>query len=134
MLADPRPIAGGDGTLSKDKIDKIVDAHGAGIRKALEDGGVSGRSANRPPIYPPSGRVPGKQHDSIGEAFIDSDAYRGWVERFPSGGPSGPGEYRSDPVDIPAARHRTPDRWHTRGQVSRQGWLRRAQNKWNSNR
>lgn len=46
MLADPRPIAGGDGTLS---IDKIVDAHSAGMRKALED--ASGqRSANRPPI------------------------------------------------------------------------------------
>ena len=81
-------------------IDKIVDAHSEGMRKALEDAGGQ-RSPNRPPIYPGSGRVPGKQHSSIGEAFTDSDGYRGWVERFPSGGPSGPGEYRSDPVAIP---------------------------------
>ena len=81
-------------------IDRIVDAHSTGMRKALEDAG-SQRSLNRPPIYPGSGRVPGKQHNSIGDAFIDSDAYRGWVERFPSGGPSGPGEYRSDPVALP---------------------------------
>ncbi len=103
MLADPRPIAGGDGTLSKERIDTIVSAHGEGIRKALEDSGKArgSGSANRAPIYPSSGRVPGKQHSSIGDAFIDSDAYRGWVERFPSGGPSGPGEYRSDPVQLP---------------------------------
>ena len=96
----PTPIAGADGTLSKDKIDKIVSAHGEGMRKALEDSG-SQRNANGQLSTPGSGRVPGKQHDSIGAAFIDSDAYRGWVERFPSGGPSGPGEYRSDPVALP---------------------------------
>jgi HK97 family phage major capsid protein len=44
--------------------------------------------------------VPNDRDKSIGEAFVESDAYRGWVERFPSGGPSGPGEYRSDPVEI----------------------------------
>ena len=85
--------------LSREQIDNVVSAHGEGIRKALEDTGQ--RSSNRPPLYPSSGRVPGKQHDSIGDAFIDSEAYRGWVERFPSGGPSGPGEYRSDPVELP---------------------------------
>jgi len=86
MLADPRPIAGGDGTLSKDKIDTIVQAHGEGIRKALEDGGVSGRSANRPPIYPPSGRVPNNKDDSnksIGEAFISSRGLSRLGRAFP---------------------------------------------------
>jgi hypothetical protein len=58
------------------------------------------RDANRPPIYPRDGQLIRDQHRSIGEAFIESDAYRGWVERFPTGGPSGPGEYRSDPVEI----------------------------------
>ncbi len=101
MLADPRLIAGADGTLSKNKIDQIVHAHSAGMRKALEDGGVPGRSPNRLPIYPPSGRVTSKDDSkSIGESFIGSDGYRNWVERFPTGGPSGPGEYRSDPVEI----------------------------------
>lgn len=36
MIADPRPIAGGDGTLGKEQIDNIVSAHGAGIRRPLE--------------------------------------------------------------------------------------------------
>jgi len=97
MLADPRPFAGGDGTIS---IDKIVDAHSAGMRKALEDAGGQ-RNSNRPPIYPNGGRVRSNEHKSIGEAFTASDGYRGWVERFPSGGPSGPGEYRNDPVELP---------------------------------
>jgi HK97 family phage major capsid protein len=105
MLADPRPIAGGDDTLTKAQIDKIVSAHGAGIRKALEDGGVAsaraaGREPQRPAIYPRDGHAQHDQPKSIGEAFITSDAYRGWIERFPSGGPAGPGEYRSDPVEI----------------------------------
>jgi HK97 family phage major capsid protein len=91
-------------TLTKEQIDRIVHAHGAGIRKALEDGGVSsrspGREPQRPAIYPTDGVVRSDEPKSIGDAFITSDAYRGWIERFPSGGPSGPGEYRSDPVEL----------------------------------
>jgi HK97 family phage major capsid protein len=91
-------------TLTKEQIDRIVSAHGAGIRKALEDGGVSSRASGgepqRPAIYPSDGVVRSDEPKSIGDAFVTSDAYRGWIERFPSGGPSGPGEYRSDPVEL----------------------------------
>ena len=86
-------------TLSKEQIDRIVGAHGAGIRKALEDNGVSSRASERRAIYPSDGRIH-NEASSIGDAFVTSDAYRGWIERFPSGGPSGPGEYRSDPVEL----------------------------------
>lgn len=41
-------------TLSKDQIDRIVQTHGAGMRRALEDGGGQ-RSGNRPPLYPNGG-------------------------------------------------------------------------------
>jgi len=88
--------------LSKSEIDKIVTAHGEGMRKALGDADGQ-RSSNRPAIYPAGGRVRTNEQKSIGEAFVSSDGYRGWVERFPTGGPSGPGEYRSDPVEIKLA-------------------------------
>jgi hypothetical protein len=100
MLAGPRPIAGGDGTLTKDQIDKIVGAHSAGIRLALEDAGEGQRPGKRRAIYPSDGRAHTDEPTSIGDAFVTSDAYRSWIERFPSGGPSGPGEYRSDPVEM----------------------------------
>jgi hypothetical protein len=85
-------------TLSKVRIDNIVRAHGAGMRRALEDAGGA-RSANRPGL-PQRRASAGARDKSIGEAFVESDAYRGWIGRFPSGGPSGPGEYPSDPVEI----------------------------------
>lgn len=65
----------------KEQIDKIVGAHGAGIRKALEDGGVSSRAAARPAIYPKDGRIHSGEPKSIGDAFVTSDAYRSWSER-----------------------------------------------------
>jgi hypothetical protein len=68
-------------TLTKEQIDSIVSAHGAGIRTALEDGGVSarasGREPQRPAIYPSNGRVQGDEPTSIGDASVTSDAYRG---------------------------------------------------------
>ncbi|CAN5689914.1 hypothetical protein BH20ACT21_BH20ACT21_20550 [soil metagenome] len=86
-------------TLSKDQIDKIVSAHSSGIRVALEDADGGARSGARRAIYSSDGRIH-NDASSIGDAFVSSAAYRGWVERFPSGGPSGPGEYRSDPVEL----------------------------------
>jgi hypothetical protein len=44
--------------------------------------------------------VPSDRDRSIGEAFVDSNTYRGWLKRSPSGDPSGQGEYRSDPLEI----------------------------------
>ncbi|MGI8519590.1 MAG: phage major capsid protein, partial [Actinomycetota bacterium] len=88
--------------LSKSEIDRIVTAHGEGMRRALGDADGQ-RSSNRPAIYPVGGRVGSNEQKSIGDAFVSSDGYRGWVERFPTGGPSGPGEYRSDPVEIKLA-------------------------------
>jgi hypothetical protein len=59
-------------TLTKEQIDKIVGAHGADIRKALEDGGVSSRAAARPAIYPIDGRIHSDEPKSIGDAFVTS--------------------------------------------------------------
>ncbi len=55
--------------LSKSEIDKIVTAHGEGMRKALADADGQ-RSSNRFAIYPAGGRVPnaiGGAHPGSGE-------------------------------------------------------------------
>jgi hypothetical protein len=88
-------------TLTKAQIDRIAFAHEAGIRRALEDAeSLGARGAKRPAIYSSSGHFYSDEPKTLGEAFVGSDAYRSWIERFPSGGPSGPGEYRSDPVEM----------------------------------
>jgi hypothetical protein len=51
------------------------------------------RASERRAIYPGLGRIH-KEATSIGDAFVTPDAYRSWIERFPSRGPAGPGEYR----------------------------------------
>ena len=69
-------------TLTKEQIDRIVQTHSAGMRRALDDAGGQ-RSTGRPPIYPNGGQVPNDREKGIGEAFVESAAYRGWTERFP---------------------------------------------------
>jgi hypothetical protein len=44
-------------TLTKEQIDRIVQTHSAGMRRALDDAGGQ-RSTGRPPIYPNGGQVP----------------------------------------------------------------------------
>jgi hypothetical protein len=79
-------------TLSKEQIDRIVSAHEGGIRRALEDTRWAAcfeapRDLPGPRPYPQGGH----EHR---RAFVTPDAYRSWIERFPSRGPAGPGEYR----------------------------------------
>jgi HK97 family phage major capsid protein len=52
------------------------------------------KSAGMPPLY---GEPDG---GTIGEVFTRSSSYSDWTSRFPAGGPSGPGNYYSDPVAI----------------------------------
>ena len=38
--------------------------------------------------------------DSPGDVFVRSAAYSNWTNRFPSGGPNGPGAFNSDPAEV----------------------------------
>jgi hypothetical protein len=46
---------------------------------------------NRPALAAPGTANDSPGTDSPGTAFVESEQYRAWVRRFPSGGPSGPG-------------------------------------------
>lgn len=66
------------------------------------------RAARNKPVVPAIYSDRGKQDEedwkTPGEKFVDSDAYRGWLNQFPQGGPSGKATVFSDTVQIPHAR------------------------------
>jgi hypothetical protein len=49
---------------------------------------------NRPALAAPGTANDPPGTDSPGTAFVESEQYRAWVRRIPSGGPSGPGSTR----------------------------------------
>ena len=79
MLRNPRPIGGGDGTteevLSEADAVRIADQLLGKMRKAARKQG--GGNVQRPAIYSRGAAAAQHEHASLGEAFVDSDAYRG---------------------------------------------------------
>lgn len=69
--------------------DEVADFH----RAALEI--AKGRATpQRVPMYDM------EVTESVGEVFVESASFRAWQERFPAGGPTGPGAFNSDPVKL----------------------------------
>jgi HK97 family phage major capsid protein len=76
----PAIPADDDAVSVTDVRDRLVEVV-QGLRTRASDGG-----RRRPNIYG-SGPVGGDPGDTLGAAFVGSEAYRGWMERFPGGGP-----------------------------------------------
>lgn len=100
MLADPRLIAGGDGTTVqapsqgpfraqwRDAEGNVIEGSRTYSSEELREE-LNRRYAarqNRPEIYGADGTI--RSDDPI-DAFLESDAYRSWVEEYPKGPPAG---------------------------------------------
>jgi hypothetical protein len=72
--------------LPEDLVDDAAASFHAAMAQRL-------RARTRPAIYgsPDEG-------DTLGARFVKSASFRTWSERFPSGGPTGPGSFHSDPM------------------------------------
>lgn len=77
-----------------------------GLRAAADDAEKRTKERSKavvPAIYGGT-RSQEEEWKTPGEKFVDSDAYRGWLNQFPQGGPSGKATVFSDTVQIPYAR------------------------------
>ena len=96
MVADPRPIAGGDGR--DDTRQKVREMYRDDMRAVFSEA-LSGSRQARPAIYGDPGD--GNEPSSPTLALRESAAFKGWMDRFPDGGPKSEGDYSTDPVAIP---------------------------------
>jgi HK97 family phage major capsid protein len=75
--------------------DEVVRFHEMALRLAKNRG-----SGGRLALYPGDDGV--ATGPSAGETFTKSRAYKEWLGRFKDGGPTAPGNYSSDPVEVKA--------------------------------
>lgn len=95
-LADMRPIAGGSAEeIRQSTRDMLIADVAKGVREALS---VRGRQ-DRPEIYDVGSGIFDGSSKSIGEIFIESDAYKSLRSRFSGGIPEG-AIVETDPVSV----------------------------------